>query len=244
MHVYFRRIFLLSLSMAGLAYIGFIATSQLAHAQIDSQLEANGWKEFTFDDQRQNTFRQTKEGVIEIETNKSVSIAYLPFDTAKLDLRETSNLVFEWQHEGQVIDTDVSKKGGDDRILAIYLAFPYQPEHASLKEKLLRPLVVASQGRDAPGRLLTYLWAGEPKVGRWFENPYTGKAGFMKVIQDAEDGSNNANVWHAHKVNIVEDFKEKFGHTPPTPAYVAIGVDSDDTKMRAITRVRGLKFVK
>ena len=244
MHMYFRRIFLLSLSMAGLAYIGFIATSQLAYAQIDSQLEANGWKEFTFDDQRQNTFRQTKEGVIEIETNKSVSIAYLPFDTAKLDLRETSNLVFEWQHEGQVIDTDVSKKGGDDRILAIYLAFPYQPEHASLKEKLLRPLVVASQGRDAPGRLLTYLWAGEPKVGRWFENPYTGKAGYMKVIQDAEDGSNNANVWHAHKVNIVADFKEKFGHMPPTPAYVAIGVDSDDTKMRAITRVRGLKFVK
>jgi hypothetical protein len=45
-------------------------------------------------------------------------------------------------------------------------------------------------------------------------------------------------------VNIVADFKEKFGHMPPTPAYVAIGVDSDDTKMRAITRVRGLKFVK
>ena len=244
MHMYFRRIFLFSLSMAGLAYIGFIATSQLTHAQIDSQLVANGWKEFTFDDQRQNTFRQITEGVIEIETNKSVSIAYLPFDTAKLDLRQTSNLVFEWQHEGQVIDTDVSKKGGDDRILAIYLAFPYQPEHASLKEKLLRPLVVALQGRDAPGRLLTYLWAGEPKVGRWFENPYTGKAGYMKVIQDAKDGSNNANVWHAHKVNIVADFREKFGHMPPTPAYVAIGVDSDDTKMRAITRVRGLKFMK
>ena len=244
MHMYFRRIFLFSLSMAGLAYIGFIATSQLTHAQIDSQLVANGWKEFTFDDQRQNTFRQITEGVIEIETNKSVSIAYLPFDTAKLDLRQTSNLVFEWQHEGQVIDTDVSKKGGDDRILAIYLAFPYQPEHASLKEKLLRPLVVASQGLDAPGRLLTYLWAGEPKVGRWFENPYTGKAGYMKVIQDAKDGSNNANVWRAHKVNIVADFQEKFGHMPPTPAYVAIGVDSDDTKMRAITRVRGLKFMK
>jgi hypothetical protein len=230
--------------MLGLAFIAITATSQLAYAQIDSRLKINRWKEFTFDGQQQNTFRQLEEGVIEIETNKSVSIAYLPFDTAKLDLRKTSNLVFEWQHEGQVIDTDVSKKGGDDRILAIYLAFPYQPEHASLKEKLLRPLVVASQGRDAPGRLLTYLWAGEPKVGRWFENPYTGKAGYMKVIQDAKDGSNNANVWHAHKVNIVADFKEKFGHMPPTPAYVAIGVDSDDTKMRAITRVRGLKFVK
>ena len=66
----------------------------------------------------------------------------------------------------------------------------------------------------------------------------------MKVIQDAKDGSNNANLWDAHKVNIVADFRKKFGHMPPTPAYVAIGVDSDDTRMRAITRVRGLKFVK
>ena len=244
MNIYFRRKSLLSLSMLGLAFIAITATSQLAYAQIDSRLKINRWKEFTFDGQQQNTFRQLEEGVIEIETNKSVSIAYLPFDTAKLDLRKTSNLVFEWQHEGQVIDTDVSKKGGDDRIIAIYLAFPYQPENASLKEKLLRPLVVASKGRDAPGRLLTYLWAGEPKVGRWFENPYTGKAGYMKVIQDARDGSNNANIWHAHKVNIVADFQDKFGHMPPTPAYVAIGVDSDDTKMRAITRVRGLKFVQ
>ncbi len=47
----------------------------------------------------------------------------------------------------------------------------------------MRPLVVASQGRDAPGRLLTYIWAGAPEVGRWFENPYTGKAGYMQVIQ-------------------------------------------------------------
>ena len=244
MHIYFRLIFLFSFSIAGLAFIGFIGTSHVAFAKLDSQLEINGWKEFTFDDQRQNIFRQIKKDVIEIETNKSVSIAYLPLDSATLDLRETSNLVFEWQHEGQIMDTDVSKKGGDDRILAIYLAFPYQPEHASLKEKLLRPLLVVSQGRDAPGRLLTYLWAGEPKVGHWFENPYTGKAGYMKIIQDAKDGSNNANVWHAHKFNILADFQEKFGHMPPTPVYVAIGADSDDTKMRAITRVRGLNFVK
>jgi hypothetical protein len=244
MRVDFKRLFLLNLPMICLVFIGLIASNQQAYAQIDSQLETNGWKEFTFDDQRQNTFRQVGEGIIEIETNKSVSIAYLPFDATKLDLGKTANLVFEWQHEGQIIDTDVSKKGGDDRILAIYLAFPYQPEHASLKEKLLRPLVVASQGRDAPGRLLTYLWAGAPKVGSWFENPYTGKAGYMKVIQGAKDGSNDANIWHSHKINIVKDFQARFGHMPPTPAYVAIGVDSDDTMMRAVTRVRGLEFVK
>jgi len=213
-------------------------------AQIDSRLIADGWQEFTFEDKQENHFKRVDTDIIEIETDSSVSIAYLPFEAVNLDLRETPHLAFEWQHEGQIMDTDVSKKGGDDRILAIYLAFPYQPEYASFKEKLLRPLVVASKGRDAPGRLLTYLWAGTPEVGQWFENPYTGKAGYMQVIQGAKDGSNRSDVWRGHKVNIVRDFEERFGHFPPTPTYVAIGVDSDDTGTKAIMRVRGLSFVK
>jgi len=241
---YFSRITILTLILFFITPIFMLGIFQPASAQIDSRLKADGWKEFTFDDKKQNVFKRVGEDIVEIQTNSSVSIAYLPFDGKKLDLRATPTLAFEWQHEGQIIDTDVSKKGGDDRILAIYLAFPYQAEHASFKEKLMRPLVVASQGRDAPGRLLTYIWAGAPEVGRWFENPYTGKAGYMQVIQGANDASNNPDIWRQHKVNIAEDFKDRFGYFPPNPAYVAIGVDSDDTHTTAITRVRGLGFVK
>ncbi|MGC6473724.1 MAG: DUF3047 domain-containing protein [Candidatus Puniceispirillaceae bacterium] len=244
MHICFCRLSIFSLMLFCIAASIFLIGAQPAFAQIDSRLKADGWKEFTFDDKKQNIFKRVGEDIVEIQTNSSVSIAYLPFDGKTLDLRETPTLVFEWQHEGQIIDTDVSKKGGDDRILAIYLAFPYQPEDASFKEKLMRPLVVASQGREAPGRLLTYIWAGAPEVGRWFENPYTGKAGYMQVIQGANDASNNPDIWRQHKVNIAEDFKDRFGYFPPNPAYVAIGVDSDDTHTTAITRVRGLGFVE
>ena len=244
MHIFFSRISIFALMLFCIAASIFLIGTQSAFAQIDSRLKADGWKEFTFDDKKQNIFKWVGEDIVEIQTNSSVSIAYLPFDGKTLDLRETPTLAFEWQHEGQIIDTDVSKKGGDDRILAIYLAFPYQPEHASFKEKLMRPLVVALQGREAPGRLLTYIWAGAPEVGRWFENPYTGKAGYMQVIQGANDASNNPDIWRQHKVNIAEDFKDRFGYFPPNPAYVAIGVDSDDTNTTAITRVRGLGFIK
>ena len=241
---YFSRLSILTIAFFCMTSIILLASYQPAAAQIDSHLKADGWKEFTFDDKKQNIFKRVGKDIVEIHTDNSVSIAYLPFDAEKLDLNATPTLAFAWQHEGQIIDTDVSKKGGDDRILAIYLAFPYQPEHASFKEKLMRPLVVASQGRDAPGRLLTYIWAGAPDVGSWFENPYTGKAGYMQVIQGADDASNNPDSWRQHKVNIAQDFKDRFGYFPPTPAYVAIGVDSDDTMTRAIMRVRGLGFIE
>ena len=244
MYIYFDRIDILALTIFSMVAIIVLVGTQPAVAQIDSGLKADGWKEFTFDDKKQNIFKRVGEDIVEIQTHSSVSIAYMPFDGETLNLRATPTLAFEWQHEGQIIDTDVSKKGGDDRILAIYLAFPYQAEHASFKEKLMRPLVVASQGRDAPGRLLTYIWAGAPEVGRWFENPYAGKAGYMQVIQGADDATNNPDIWRQHKVNIAQDFKDMFGYFPPTPAYVAIGVDSDDTNIRAIMRVRGLGFVK
>ena len=240
----FNGIYFFCKYFIAILFLLLAASFSTLFAQIDSRLTADGWQEFTFEDKQQNRFKRVDTDIIEIETDSSVSIAYLPFEAANLDLHETPHLAFEWQHEGQIMDTDVSKKGGDDRILAIYLAFPYQPEYASFKEKLLRPLVVASKGRDAPGRLLTYLWAGAPEVGQWFENPYTGKVGYMQVIQGAKDSSNRGDIWRGHKVNIVRDFEERFGYFPPTPAYVAIGVDSDDTGTKAIMRVRGLGFVK
>jgi len=213
-------------------------------AEIDSALRAQGWLEFTFDDKQENRFIKSGPDQIEVLSERSVSIAYLPFSEGELDLLETPYLSFAWQHEGQIVDTDISKKGGDDRILAIYLAFPYQSEHASFAEKLMRPFVVASQGRDAPGRLLTYAWAGAPAPGQWFENPYTGKAGYMKVLQSASDETNQPESWRFYKLDIVADFKDRFGYRPPAPSYVAIGVDSDDTGSRFTARVRNLGFVK
>ena len=68
--------------------------TQPAFAQIDSRLKADGWKEFTFDDKKQNIFKRVGEDIVEIQTNSSVSIAYLPFDGKTLDLRETPTLAF------------------------------------------------------------------------------------------------------------------------------------------------------
>ncbi len=208
-------------------------------AQLDSVLTERGWQEFTFDDKAQNSFSALPaEGgytdIIEIISEKSVSIGYLPFREGQIDLTETPVLTFSWQRSGPAVDTDLTVKGGDDRLLAVYVAFPYQPERASFAERLTRPLVEAREGKQAPGRLLTYLWGGGAALGHWFENPYTGKAGYMQILQMPDAP---ADIWHGHQLDVAADFEARFGYPPPPPSYIAIAADSDDTQTRFTVRI-------
>ncbi len=220
-----------------------LSVSHSVRADIDSMLEAEGWSEFRFDDKPANQFTVVSgtPSVIRIDTQQSVSIAYLPFPEGSIDLGQTPVLSFSWQKQGQTPDTDLTRKGGDDRIAAVYVAFPYQPENASIKDRLLRPFVEARQGKDAPGRVLTYLWGGGAKRGEWFENPYTGKAGWMQIRQLPSEPEQ---VWFSHEIDVAADFMNRFGYEAPSPSYIAITADSDDTDAMFSVFIKGLALRK
>ena len=203
-------------------------------------LEKAGWSEFTFEDKPANQFLHPfgDTDIIQVDTDKSVSIAYLPFVKKTVNLKYTPSLTFSWRRLGPAVDTDLTIKGGDDRTLAIYVAFPYQPERASPKERLLRPFVEAREGSSTPGRVLTYLWGGGER-GHWFENPYIGEAGWMRVLQIPSDANR---TWFDHHINVWADFIDRFGYPPPDPSYIAISADSDDTGIKFSAQVRSLKF--
>ena len=215
--------------------------SDPAQAGLDTTLQQAGWSEFTFDEKRANQFTQPpgQPGLIQIDTDNSVSLAYLRFDGQPVRLDRTPYLSFSWRRLGPAVDTDLTRKGGDDRTLAIYVAFPWQPERASLKDRLLRPFVEASEGASAPGRVLTYMWGGGTDTGVWFENPYTGKAGWMQILQPP---TAEGQTWFTHQINIRADFEDRFGYPPPDPSFIAVGADSDDTAMRFSAQVRDLTF--
>lgn len=217
-----------------------------ANATLDSTLINQGWQEVTFDDLAENHFSALSSGdrAIEIQSRNSVSVAFLPFQSGEINLTKTPYLSFSWQREGKAVNTDLTKKGGDDRIVSIYVAFPYQSEHASTFERLTRTFVESRKGKDAPGRVLSYLWGGGPPgdpVGKWYKNPYTGSAGKMQILQHPGDGEN---IWFDHRLNIEKDFTAQFGYAPPAPSYIAVTADSDDTKASFTARVKGLIFTK
>lgn len=232
-------VFILLAAMLTLGLPALFSAS--ARAGLDTALQDAGWSEFTFDEKRANQFTQPsgQPDLIQIDTDNSVSLAYLRFDGRPVNLNQTPYLHFSWRRLGPAVDTDLTRKGGDDRTLAVYVAFPWQPERASLKDRLLRPFVEASEGPSAPGRVLTYMWGGGTDTGVWFENPYTGKAGWMKILQRP---SAQARQWFTHKIDIRSDFEDRFGYPPPNPSYIAVGSDSDDTRTRFSAQIRNLTF--
>ena len=215
-----------------------------ASAELDAVLTDAGWDEIDFDDKPTNAFFATSSDVaglsLRVVSESSVSVAFKPYAEGDVDLKVTPKLTWSWLSRSPDPDTDTSQKGGDDRTLAIYVAFPYQPDEVSFGEKVERKLIEALRGKDTPGRVLTYVWGGGAPVGQGFENPYTGKYGHM-IIVEAPGAA--LNTWHDRIVDVRADFISAFGYEPASPLYIGIGSDSDDTATEITAEVRGLRFV-
>ena len=212
-----------------------------AGAEIGPTLKDRGWDEIVFDEKEPNSYSAptgaTPPGeAVQVVSESTVSVAFLNVD---IDIAATPVLEWEWLARDPDPDTDTTKKGGDDRTLSIYIAFPWQSEHASFGEQLQRPLVEALKGKDTPGRVLNYIWGGGAPVGTDFENPYAGKYGRMIVLK--EPGA-DLGVWHSERVDIRGDFKRVFGFEPADPVYIGVGTDTDDTASVIRAEVRGLRF--
>ena len=217
--------------------------SMQAVADLEETLISDGWDEIEFEEKETNIFTSRNDVLglareIQVNSENSVSIAFLNVD---IDLENTPFLEWSWQSLTPIIDTDTTIKGGDDRTLAIYVAFPYQPEQASFNDKLRRTAVELLNGPDTPDRILTYVWGGGAAIGEKVQNPYAGQNGQFIYLRTPQD---DINTWFNERVNVKADFKEAFGFDPVSPVYIGIGSDTDDTNAAVKARVRNLRFAE
>jgi hypothetical protein len=230
-----------SKSSLAIILIGILVMPIIAHAELEQALIDDGWDEIVFDDFTPNIFSafDDESGLsrgIQVVSESSVSIAFLNID---VDLEATPYLEWSWQSLTPVIDSDVTAKGGDDRNLAIYIAFPYQPEEASFGYRFRRAVIELLRGPDTPDRVLTYIWGGGAERGAKVVNPYTQKNGQLIFLRTPEDGEG---IWFDERIDLRADFTEAFGFSPASPTFIGITADSDDTASMVEARVRGLRF--
>ena len=209
-----------------------------ALAVVDKKLLADGWSEVLFDGKTPNRFEAHGEGGVAVISNGTVSLLQRPL---AIDLQENPVLTWRWRVDQAAPPTDLSIKGEDDRSLAVYVAFPFQPEEASLMERMKHAIVESTVGSNTPGRVLIYVWGGEGVRGEHVSNPYLGKAGMTTILRPAGSATG---VWQDESVDIAEDFKNSFGSEPPDPISIAIGADSDHTMSRVQAVIKSLTFIK
>jgi len=204
----------------------------------DEGLVTQGWRILSFDGQAQNRFLSHANGKIEVKTEKSVSVLYKKID---VDLTATPRLQWAWKVDKPIPATDLTKRGQDDRSLALYVSFPFDEERAGFWERFIRSLVVTFKGEDTPGRVLSYVWGGSVPRGTVLESPYLKSAGALIALKGAGDATG---TWHHEVVNIAQDYERVFGVPANQPYQIAISADSDDSGASGRGYVRNIRFVK
>jgi hypothetical protein len=194
--------------------------------------------EIIFEGKRPNLYTVCGSGCIQIKTNSSVSMIGNPV-AINLDLYPVLN--WEWKIGNQDTSSDLSDKGKDDRAVAVYVTFPYNPETATLLERLKRPLVEMWRGSNTPNRGISYVWAASGAIGEVISSPYFGKSNVMIITRNVKDPVNS---WVTERIDVVADHERVFGFTPTVATHLMISADSDDIQVRNQAFVKGLQFTE
>ena len=215
----------------------FALAPGMADAVVAPELLAEGWRELPNPDKKENVFRLTPDGAIEVVSEDSVSTLYKPVE---VDIRGRPILTWRWRVDEPAPATDLSVKGQDDCSLAVYVGFPFDPGKASFFERMKRPLIESWVGENAPGRVLRYVFCGSHEPGEIVESPYLGSAGVIKVLRPADSPTG---VWFKERVDLEADYRQAFGDEPPNPTQIAIQADTDNTHSASRAYVADIAFM-
>jgi hypothetical protein len=163
---------------------------------------------------------------LDVVSDGTVSVIWRPIDATMGDASRAS---WTWAVTQGVGATDLTRKGGDDRNLAIYFVF-VDPETAkTLNRNSARKLLT-----DPNSRALVYVWGGSHPRGAILPSPYSDGLR-TKVLRGPGTGS------FAERVDLDADFRRAFGVAPGVLVGLAVTADSDDTDGEIRAAIRDLR---
>ena len=203
-----------------------IALTLLAMPALAAPVSFDGsWKTQKF-----SLFSSNKYGFngnsVSVSSEGSVSLAYRRLDASYWD---ASSAQWSWRVDEGVPATDLRKKGGDDRNLALYFVFLPEDQAEALKGASVRKLLT-----NKAARVLVYVWGGAHNRGAVLSSPYLGNRGKTIVLRGSGTGSASENV------NLARDYGNAFGGNAALVG-VALSGDSDDTNSRIRASISGLR---
>jgi hypothetical protein len=147
---------------------------------------------------------------------------------------------WRWKIENVYKKGNAREKSGDDYPLRLYIMFKYDPEKASLGQKLRYGLARRVYGEYPPQSSLNYIWASRKHAEKILTNPYADEA--KMIIK--ESGGEKAGIWVEEQADILEDYEKAFGSAPPAIASIAIMNDSDNTGESSVSYVDYIEVSK
>ena len=140
-----------------------------------------------------------------------------------VDLTEYPVLEWRWKVNSIVKDGNARTKDGDDYAARLYVTFDYEDLGFTDRVKLT---ALRALGYDQlPTRALNYIWANRVPRDTILPNAYTDWVMMVPV----RSGSARTGTWITERRNVLEDYRDAFGGSPPPVNGVAIMTDTDNT---------------
>jgi hypothetical protein len=184
-----------------------------------------GWTAVEFPGIAPAHFTAADNETLAIATDSAAGMLWRPLSGA---MRQARMAHWRWRVDDAVAATDLTKRGADDRAVAIYFVFSEQPGAAmSPMQTLASPAVTA----------LVYVFGGDKPRGTVIASPHMGERGKFIVLRPADAPKH---VWHEESIELAPDYARAFGRKMPALIGVAISSDSDDTRARNRANVQDL----
>jgi hypothetical protein len=191
----------------------------------------HGWQPLTFGRIERHTRYSLVEDagtvVVKAVSDQSASGLVRPI---AIDPAAYPIIQWRWKVNNLLRKGDVSRKDGDDYPARIYITFAFDPDKASLLNRLERATARLVQGREVPYRAISYIWGSNSPAGTMVANAYTDRV-MMFVV---EGGSEKLQQWVTERRNVYEDYQRAFGEAPTPITGVAIMTDTDNTRESAV----------
>ncbi|MDO9524801.1 MAG: DUF3047 domain-containing protein [Gemmobacter sp.] len=205
-----------------------IATGLCALASPALALPFRDWTEQTFPRRKANRFDQQGDGVA-VSSDAGVSLLIRAVPEPQWLTRSAR---WSWSVNQGVPATDLSRKGGDDRNLALYFVFLSAEDADRLRGAAVRRILTSRAAR-----VLVYVWGGNDARGAMMQSPHLGARGVTITLRPAGTGS------YSESVDLAADYRRAFGAAPQVLFGLGLSADSDDTETSVRARVDGLKLV-
>jgi len=196
---------------------------------------SHGWKILEIPGKAPNAYTVQSNGVIEVESRAAVSILYRELDAKD---RRGQRLTWRWRVERSVPATDLTKRGADDRDLAVHVWFSDGSETVDWPRRFYT-WALGVIGFPPIGRTLTYVWGGDARRGDRLANPHPETEGAIVVLRPSGTAENR---WFSETVDVLSDYRRAFGDPVREPKFIAVSSDSDDTGSISRGRIADLKL--
>lgn len=204
-------------TLASLAWVAFATPLAAEPLAFGPDLGRSGWSAVSFPGIRPASFAAVDERTLAVATDGAAGLLWRPLGPA---LRSARKARWRWRADEAVLPTDLTRRGADDRVLAVYLVFGAAGDAGRGALDLLM-----SSSTSA----LVYVFGGAAARGAVLPSPHMGARGRFVVLRAADAA---LGAWFDESVDIGADYRRAFAAVPPPLLAVAVTSDSDDTRSR------------